>query len=64
MFRVTEVAQRRGLFQEVPGLIDGLRPRPAPVSAEETHARQEPMGEVCPDGEEYDRMAFQALADL
>ncbi len=38
-FQLAEMAVSRDLFRKILGLIDDLRPRPAPTYAEEIHGK-------------------------
>ncbi len=59
-FQLAEVAVPRNLFREILRLIDKLRPSPTPALAERIDGEEKATGGVCLDGEENDRMAFQA----
>ena len=50
-FQLAEVAVPRSLFQEILGLIDDLRRRPAPAQAEGIDGEEKATREVCLDGE-------------
>ncbi len=63
-FQLAEVAVPRELFLKILSLIDDLRPRPAPAQVGEIGGRVKTTGEVWLDGENSDRPAFQARADL
>ena len=62
-FQLAEVVVPRVPFRKILRLIDDLRRRPAPVSAEGIDGEEKATREVCLDGEKNDRMAFQARAD-
>ncbi len=61
-FQPAEVTVPRGLFEIILWLIADLRRKPAPAQAEGNNGEGKAAGEVCPDGEKIDRMAFQTGA--
>ena len=61
-FQPAEVAVPRGLFEIIARLIADLRRKTAPAWAEGIDSEEKATGEVCPDGEKNDRMAFRTGA--
>ena len=60
-FQLAEVAVPRSLFQNILSLIDDLRRRPVPASAEGLDGEVKSVGEVRLDGGKYGKMAFRAM---
>ena len=58
-FQLAEVAVPRRLFQTILGLIDDLRQRPAPASAEGIAGEVRTTGEVRLDDGKYGELAFR-----
>ncbi len=62
-FQLAEVAVPRELFRKILSLIDDLRPRPAPASAEEIDGKEKATGGVRLDGGNYGKLAFRARSN-
>jgi hypothetical protein len=61
-FQLAAVAVPRELFRKILSLIGDLRRRPAPAYAGKIDGQVKTTREVCLDGGQSDKMAFQARA--
>ena len=63
-FQLAKVAMPRSLFANILGLIDDLRPRPAPAQAGDIDGEEKTTGGVRLNGGKSGHMVFQTRADL